>query len=94
MNELPSYDASIVDARWVSDCLPVAHLGDSSVRIGPLPSSAAPRVLTGHQKYRQAMLVATELANLASEVGMPQFTSRLEILKRLRDEWSAGATGE
>ena len=94
MNELSSYDASLVDARWVADRLPVAYLGDSSVGISPLPSSPAPRVLTGHQKYRQAMLLATDLANLASEVGMRQFTSRLEILKRLRDEWSAGATGE
>ena len=93
MNELSSYDASLVDARWVADRLPVAHLCDS-VGIVPLPSSAAPRVLTGHQKYRQAMLLATDLANLVSEVGMPQFTSRLEILKRLRGEWSSGATGE
>ena len=94
MNELSSYDASLVDARWVADRLSVVHLGDSSVGISPLPSSAAPRVLTGHQKYRQAMLLATELANLMSEVGRTQFTSRLEILKRLREEWSAGATGK
>ena len=84
MQGLSSYDASLVDDRWLASLA-----GPSSVAVGPLPPSAAPAVLTSHLKYRKAMVLATELASLMSEVGMVQFASRLDVLRQLRDEWSA-----
>ena len=47
-------------------------------------------MLSQHQKFNQCQIVTQELASLASEVGMPDFQSRLAILKNLRDIWAKG----
>ena len=45
-------------------------------------------ILSSHQKYKQAMEVAADLASLASEVGMREFQDRLAALKELGSAWS------
>ena len=46
--------------------------------------------LSQHQKFRKALIVAQEVCSLASEVGMSEFTKRLNLLSQLRDAWAEG----
>ena len=39
--------------------------------------------LSGHQIYRKALKACQELASLASEVGMTEFSQRMETLNRM-----------
>lgn len=41
-------------------------------------------VLSQHQKFHKAQIVAQELSSLASEVGMPEFEERLTVLNVYR----------
>ena len=41
-------------------------------------------------KIRKALIVAQEVCSLASEVGMSEFTKRLNLLSQLRDAWAEG----
>ena len=47
-------------------------------------------VLTQHQKFHKAQLITTQLAALASEVGMDEFEGRLAQIRLMRDEWARG----
>ena len=47
-------------------------------------------MLSQHQKFSRCQVITQELASLASEVGTPEFHSRLAILKNLRDIWANG----
>ena len=51
-----------------------------------------PRVLSSHQKFATAMVVAKELASLASEVGMVEFHERLTFLTDVRRSWAEGSS--
>ena len=46
--------------------------------------------LSQYQKFRKALIVAQEVCSLASEVGMSEFTKRLNLLSQLRDAWAEG----
>ena len=60
----------------------------STASMSAVASAIPPTALTAHQKHGQAMAVASDLASLASEVGMREFTERLNSLLNLRDEWT------
>ena len=47
-------------------------------------------VLTQHQKFHKAQQVTTQLAALASEVGMDEFEGQLAQMRLMRDEWARG----
>ena len=46
-------------------------------------------VLTQHQKFHKAQQI-TQLASLASEVGMDEFEGWLAQMRLMRDEWARG----
>jgi hypothetical protein len=50
----------------------------------------ASAVLTQHHKFHKAQQVTTQLAALASEVGMDEFEGRLAQIRLIRDEWAKG----
>ena len=84
---LPAVDASLVDDRWLACHSQAITEASSDVAIRQLLPGPASVTLTSHQKYRKAMEVAADLANLMSEVGTAEFRMRLEILERLRRDW-------
>lgn len=49
-------------------------------------------MLSQHQKFHAAHIVAQELSTLTSEVGMAGFELHLSLLKQLRDIWATGGT--
>ena len=51
-----------------------------------------PRVLSSHQKFATAMVVAKELASLASEVVMVEFCERLVFPADVRRRWVEGSS--
>ena len=78
---MSSFDAALADSWWTVgygvDCLSSV----SSVRVTEM--AAPPTALTAHQKYRQAMIVASDLASFAFEVGMSLLRERMQILQDL-----------
>ena len=82
-----SYDESLVDRRWTVG-YSFGALTATTVRVSEVPTTTSGAVLSSHQKYKQAMAVAADLASLASEVGMREFRGRLAALKELRSAWS------
>ena len=90
MDGQTSYDESLVDRRWTAgytcDALPT-----TTVRVREVPNTTSGAVLNSHQKYKQVMAVAVQLAGLASEVGMREFRERLASLKALQSAWSTSA---
>ena len=89
MNELSSYDASLVDARWVVDRFPVAHLGRNQL-VALEPCTKSP-----HRSPEVSAGDASGYWTGKPRVGGGRATvHQLEILKRLREDWSAGVTGE
>ena len=48
------------------------------------------KVLSQHQKFRKANILAGKLATLASEVARYHFDCRIEILERLVKVWEDG----
>ena len=56
------------------------------------PAAAHVTVLTSHQKYRQLMAVAAEIAGHGSEPGMREYPMCLEAMKETRDTWWAAAS--
>ena len=88
MSGKSSFDATLADKRWTAGYSLEPTSAVNTVRVSETVSTPA---LTAHQKYRQAMAIATDLANLMSEVGMSQFSERLNVLRALRTEWTMPA---
>ena len=86
---LPSYDVTLVDKRWTASYCGIVPDGPTSSTLSLRRSQTpTPAALTSHQKYRQVMAIASDLAGLASEVGHVEFLERLDVLKQLRTEWA------
>lgn len=49
-------------------------------------------MLSQHQKFHAACIVAQELSTLTSEVGMAEFELHLSLLKQLHEIWATGGT--
>ena len=60
------------------------------VQLTTIGKEHARAVLTQHQKFHKAQQVTTQLAALASEVGMDEFEGRLAQMRLMRDEWARG----
>ena len=76
----PYIDAALADKRWTAGYSLEPTTAANTVRVSETVST--PQVaLTAHQKYRQAMAIATDLAKLMSEVGMAQFCEQLDVLR-------------
>ena len=88
MSGKSSFDATLADKRWTAGYSLAPTSAVNTVRVSETVSTPA---LSAHQKYRQAMAIATDLANLVSEVGMSQFSERLNVLRALRTEWTMPA---
>ena len=74
------FDAALADKRWTAGYSLEPTTAVNNVRVSETVST--PQVaLTAHQKYRQAMAIATDLAKLMSEVGMAQFCEQLDVLR-------------
>ena len=88
---LPSYDVTIVDKRWTASycgIIPDVPTSSSlSLRRSQTPPPT-PAALTSHQKYRQVMAIASDLAGMASEVGHVEFLEHVDVSKQLRTEWA------
>lgn len=74
---------SLLQNHTVSQCSAV-------LQITGVAGERTKAVLSQHQKFHKAQIVAQELSSLASEVGMPEFEERLTVLKSLRDLWAHG----
>ena len=61
-----------------------------TVQLTTMGKEHARAVLTQHQKFHKAQQVTTQLAALASEVGMDEFEGRLAQMRLMRDEWAKG----
>ena len=93
MSGKSSFDATLADKRWTAGYSIEPTSAVNTVRVSETVSTPA---LTAHQKYRQAMAIATDLANRVSEVGMSQFSERLNVLRvcwhcPFRTEWTMPA---
>ena len=94
MEGLLSFDSLLVDRRWTSayspDPRPTPPASTMQVRETPAPALVT--VLTSHQKYRQLMTVASEIAGHGSELGMREFRVCLQAMKDMRDTWCAATS--
>ena len=85
----PLFDEEICDKRWSATYYRSTH------RMFSEHSAASPTVnvvsakhrqaLSQHQKFREASLITTELASLASAVSNIHYERRIELLKDLSD---------
>lgn len=60
------------------------------VQLTTIGKERARAILTQHQNFHKAQQVTTQLAALASEVGMDEFEGRLAQMRLMRDEWARG----
>ena len=90
---LCSFDENLVATRWTLAYTASSH---SSHTLPRNPSTfvhnqSAQQVvqnkLSSHQKYRRALKICQELASLVSEVGMDEFTERMDELSKIKGKW-------
>lgn len=86
------FDTTIVARRWTRNFYAghqPALRGSDVPQSGQITLSTVnkPRILSAHQKFRMASIVATELATLVSEVPMRHFDSRLQQMRDLCNAW-------
>ena len=87
------YDKNLVAIRCTLDFAFLSHSHSATqdkpsiVDHSSTAAETAHNRLPGHQKYRKALKVCQELASLASEVGMTEFTQRMETLNQTKQEW-------
>ena len=91
---LVSFDSQLVDRRWTSAYSPDPRPTPpaSTMQVRETPSPAHVTVLTSHQKYRQLMAVASQIAGHGSELGMREFRECLQAMKNMRDTWCAATS--
>ena len=91
---LTSYDPSLVDRRWTSAYSPDPPVNPllSTLQVRETSAAAHVTVLTSHQKYRQLMAIAAEIAGNGSELGMREYTLCLQSMKEMRDTWCAATS--
>ena len=91
---LTSYDPSLVDRRWTSAYSPDPPVNPllSTLQVRETSAAAHITVLTSHQKYRQLMAIAAEIAGHGSELGMREYTRCLQSMKEMRDTWCAATS--
>ena len=76
MEGLLSFDASLVDRRWTSASSPdpqLTHRPSFTMQVRETPAAAHVTVLSSHQKYRQLMAVAAEIAGHGIELGKREY---------------------
>jgi hypothetical protein len=92
---LSLFEPNIVALRWTRHFYTghqqALRVDQGEGLVGAAPTSIAivakPQVLTAHQKFRTASVVATELATLVSEASMRHFDVRLQQLRALCSAW-------
>ena len=94
MDGLLAFDPSLADRRWTSAYSPDPQPAppSSTLQVRATPATAAGSVPTSHQKYRQLMTVAAEMAGYGSEFGMREYVTCLGHLQEMRDAWRAAAS--
>ena len=93
LNQEP-FDASLCDRRWSTTYYRSTHwifsehpMDTSTVT---MTTSRHRKALYQHQKYREAMVIASELASEASESSNINYEKCIELLRELVDPWKNG----
>ena len=91
---LPLFVPDLCDIRWTShyykaNCRMISRAPESHSSLS-IQSVEKAKVLSQHQKFRKANILAGKLATLASEVARYHFDCRIEILERLVKVWEDG----
>ncbi len=90
----PLFDANLCDKRWTSAYYRETQRLFSHSSSQPLLATTASkkhrRKLSQHDKYRRALMLASELASVASEASNTHFERRLEVLRDLTGHWKNG----
>ena len=88
----PLFHPSLCDKRWTiayyrsTQRLFSAASNDCSLSVVQ-SSSKGPRKYSQHEKYRKALVVASELASVASCASHVHFDRRMKLLRELIDYW-------
>ena len=91
---LPLFVPDLCDIRWTShyykaNCRMISRAPESHSSLS-IQSVEKAKVLSQHQKFRKANILARKLATLASEVARYHFDRRIEILENLVKVWKDG----
>ena len=98
---LPEYDEALCIERWklqhfmkhhrVYQVDDDSHFTDVTVDVQSTLNQQVPsRLLTEHEKYRKAFIIAQDLAQRVSICGMKDFESGIQELENLRCLWDQG----
>ena len=92
VKQLNSFDKNLVALRWTLDFTASSYKRSSpssnaTLVISPCITKTVQSKLSSHQKYRRALKICQELANLMSEVGMEEYASRMDELNRIKENW-------
>ena len=91
---LSLYDSDLCNVRWTTAYYRSTHRIFSSFSadcgVALTSSKQQRRVLSQHQKFRKASILASELATIASYASKAHFDRRLRLLKELIDYWKNG----
>ena len=91
----PLFDSSICDKRWTSSYYRATQRIFSSLSTSCNPSVAITKIdskqrkLSGHEKFRKANVLTTNLAVVISEVSHIHFYQRLDLVEELI-YWKSG----
>ena len=90
----PLFDVTLCDKRWSATYYRSTHRMFSGCSADApmvtVTSEKHQQALSQHQKFREASLITTELASLASMVSNVHYERRIELLKKLVDFWKNG----
>jgi len=91
----PLFDAALCDKRWSAAYYRSTHRLFSEPSVAGVctvnvTSEKHRQALSQHQKFREASLITTDLASLASVASNIHYERRIELLKELAQFWKNG----
>ena len=92
------YDHDVM-SKWIHNTCTLVWVHTNCVypvvvytQVSTIAKECVKSVLSQHEKFNKAHMMAQDLATLAAEVGMAEFKERLSFLKQVREVWRTGGS--